>query len=52
MGVTRVSWSLNLLAKLMILHRQILLNLANFAIAVAILMQISTEQVPGLLKGT
>ena len=40
--------SLNLPAKLMVLHRQVPFSLANPAIADAILMRISTEQVPSL----
>ena len=46
--VTRDLYNLNLLAKLMLLHRQILFNLAVAAIAEAILIQISAEQVPSL----
>ena len=41
-------YSLTLLAKLMVLHRQILFSLAIAAIAEAILMQTSAEQVPSL----
>ena len=55
--VTRDLYSLNLLARLMDLHRQILLSLAVAAIAEAILMRISARQVlflhrvaPGYLK--
>ena len=40
--------ALNLLAKLMVLHRQILFSLASAAIAKAILIQTSVEQVPSL----
>ena len=43
-------WSLNLLAKLMVLHRQILFSLAIAAIADAIMMRTSAEQVPSLQK--
>ena len=46
--MTRDLYKLNLLAKLMVLHRHILFNLAIAAIAGTILMQISTEQVPSL----
>ena len=45
MEVTRDLQSLNLLAKLMVLYRQILFCLAVAAIAEAILMQTSAEQV-------
>ena len=38
----------DLLAKLMVLHRQILFSLATAAIAEAILIRTSTEQVPSL----
>ena len=48
--MTRDWYSLNLLAKLMVLHRQILLSLAIAAIAEAILMRTSAEQVPFLHK--
>ena len=48
MEVTRDLHSFNLLAKLMVLHHQILFSLATAAIAEAILMQTSTEQVPSL----
>ena len=48
MEVTRDSYNLNLLERLMVLLRQILFNLAIAAIAEAILMQISAEQVPSL----
>ena len=41
-------YSLNLLAKLMVLHRQILFSLAVAVIAEANLMRISAEQVPSL----
>ena len=40
--------SLNLLAKLMVVHRQILFSLAIAAISEAILMRTSAEQVPFL----
>ena len=40
--------SLNLLAKQLVLHRQILFSMATAAIAEAILMRISAEQVPSL----
>ena len=40
--------SLNLLAKLMVLHRQILFSLAVTVIAEAILMRTSAKQVPSL----
>ena len=46
MEVTRDLRSLNLLAKLKALHRQILFSLAITFIAGAILMRISAEQVP------
>ena len=46
MEVTRDLHSFNLLAKLMVLHCQILFSLAIAAIAEAILMWISAEQVP------
>ena len=45
MEVTRDLQSLNLLANLMVLHRQILFSLA---IAEAILMKTTAEQVPSL----
>ena len=48
MEVTRQLYSLNLLAKLMVLHRQILFSLAIAAIAEAILMRTSAEQMPSL----
>ena len=48
MEVIRDLQSMNLLAKLMVLHRQVLFSLAIAAIAEAILMQISPEQVPSL----
>ena len=48
MEVTRDLYSLNLLAKLMMLHRQILFSLAIAVIAEAILMRASAEQVPSL----
>ena len=41
-------YSLNLLAKLMVLHRQILFSLATADIAQAILMWTSAEHVPSL----
>ena len=57
--MTRVLYNLNLLAKLVVLHCQILFSLAIAAMAEAILMWISAEQVPSLdrvapsyLKGT
>ena len=46
--MTRVLYNLNLLVKLMVLHRQILLSPAIVAIAEAILKRISAEQVPSL----
>ena len=46
--MTRDLHSFNLLAKLMVLHCQILFSLAIAAIAEAILMRTSTEQVPSL----
>ena len=48
MEVTTDVYSLNLLAKLMVLHRQILFSLAVAVIAEANLMRISAEQVPSL----
>ena len=50
MEVTRDLYNLNLLVTQMVLVllRQILLNLATAAIAEVILMQISAEQVPSL----
>ena len=48
MEVTRDLKSLNLLAKLMALHRQILFSVAITAIAGAILMRTSAEQVQSL----
>ena len=50
MEVTRDlhSLKLNVLAKLMVLHHQILFSLAIAAIAEAIQMQTSAEQVPSL----
>ena len=48
MEVTRDLKSLNLLAKLMVVHCQILFSLTTAAIAEAILMQTSAEQVPSL----
>ena len=46
--MTRDLYNFNLLAKLMVLLREILINLAIAAIAEAILMWISAEQVPSL----
>ena len=46
--MTRDLYSLNLLAKLMVLHRQILFSLATADIAQAILMWTSAEHVPSL----
>ena len=46
--VTRDSYNLNLLAMLMVLVRQILYNQAIAALAEAILMRISAEQLPSL----
>ena len=46
--MTRDSQSLNLLAKMMVLRRQILFSLAIAAIAEAILVWTSAEQVPSL----
>ena len=40
--------NLNLLAKLMVLHRQMLFTMAVVAIAEAILLRISAEHVPSL----
>ena len=48
MEVTRDLYSWNLLAKLVVLHREILFSLAIAAIAEAILMQPTAEQVPSL----
>ena len=48
MDVKRDAYSLNLLAKLMVLHCQIPFSLAIAAIAKAILMRTSAEQVPSL----
>ena len=48
MEVTRDLYSLNLLAELMVLHRKILFSLASAAIAEAILMPTSAQQVPSL----
>ena len=48
MEVTRDLKSLNLLAKLMVVHCQILFSLTTAAIAEAILMRTSAEQVPSL----
>ena len=48
MDVTRDLYSLKLLVKLMVLHRQILFSLAIAANAEAILMWTSAEQVPRL----
>ena len=50
MEVTRDLYSLNLLAKLMALHRQFLFSLANAAIAEAILMRTSAEQMLSLRR--
>ena len=47
-GVTQDLYSLNLLAKLMVLHHQILFSLAIATIAEAILRRIAAEQVPFL----
>ena len=55
MRVPRDLFMLTLLAKVLVLLRQILFKLANIAIAEAILMWISAEQVAfctGLLLGT
>ena len=46
--MTRNLYNLNLLAKLMVLHRRILFSLTIAAIAEAILMRTSAEQVPSL----
>ena len=46
--MTRDLYSLNLLANLMVLHRQILFSLATSAIDEAILIRISSGQVPSL----
>ena len=48
MKVTRYLYNLNLLAKLMVLYHQIPFNVAIAAIAEAILMRTSAEQVPSL----
>ena len=48
MEVTRDLYSLNLLAKLMVLRCQILFSLVIVGIAESILMQTSAEQVPSL----
>ena len=48
--MTRDFYNLNLLVKLMVLLHQILFNPAVAAIAEAILMQISPEQVPFLQR--
>ena len=48
MEVTRDLYNLNLFTKLRMLHCQILFSLATAAIAEAILMQTSAEQVPSL----
>ena len=48
MEVTRDLLSLNLLTKLMVLHRQILFSLAIVAIAEPILIRISAEQISSL----
>ena len=50
--MTRDLKSLNFLAKLLVFYRQILFSLAIAAIAEAIQMQTSAEQVPGLLSDT
>ena len=50
--MTTDMWSLNFLAKLMVLHSQILFSLAIAAIAEATLMQTSAEQVPSLHRVT
>ena len=46
--MTRDLYNLDLFAKLMVLHHKILFSLASAAIAEAILMQISAEQVSSL----
>ena len=46
--MTRDLYNLNLLVKLMVFLRQIMFNLAIAAIAEAILMRISAEQVQSL----
>ena len=48
MEVTRNLYNLNLLAKLMALFCKILFNMANAAVAEAIVMRISAEHVPSL----
>ena len=48
--MTRNLYSMNVLAKLMVLHRQILFNQAIVAIAEAILMRTSAEQMPSLYR--
>ena len=48
MEATRDLYNLNLVGKLMVLLRQILFSLAIAAIAEAILMRTSAEQVPSL----
>ena len=48
MKVISDSYNMNLLAKLMVFLCRILFNLATAAIAEAILMRISAEQVPSL----
>ena len=48
MEVTRDVWDLNMLAKLMVLHRQVLFSLAIAAITEAMRMQTFAEQVPSL----
>ena len=50
MEATRDLWNLKLLAKLMMLHRQILFGLAIAAISEAILMRTSAEKAPFLHK--
>ena len=48
MEVTRDLYNLNLLEKLIVLYRHILFSLAIAAIAEAILVRTSAEQVPSL----
>ena len=48
--MTRDLYNLNLFAKVMVLLHQILFNLAIAAVAEAILMQISAEQVPSIYR--
>ena len=52
MAVTTDLYNLNLLVKLMVLPHHILFNVATAAIAEAILMWISAEQVPSLHRVT